>query len=161
MLSPQLTLTWESLRGRSSSVGGVGMVAHAADHRDITALRILEAEAVVALRLAQFSRRIDGFQAISENLRVQRVDGCVVGGIEHHANQRRLRQSADCEDVVEGASPAQIMHTRALASGCEVPHLGKEMQCFVGIGKSEIDAAQRSDLCLAHAALPKKRAALS
>ena len=79
------------------------MVVHAADHRDIAALRVLEAEAVVAVRLAQFAGRIDGLEAMSENLRVQRVDGCAVGGIEHHANQRRLRQAADGEDVVEGA----------------------------------------------------------
>lgn len=53
------------------------------------------------------------------DLSVQSIDRGAVGGIEHHADQRRLRHAADRQDVVEGAGRAQIMHAG------DFPHMVK------------------------------------
>ena len=75
------------------------------------------------------------------DLRMQDVDGGAVGGVEHHADHRRLCRAAQGDDVVESAGAAQIMHAGDFADGGQIPHLGEKSQRLVGIGKAEIDAA--------------------
>src|SRR6185437_14712971 len=56
-------------------VGGVRVVVDAADDGDIAALRVLETKPIGAIWLFQLGGRIDGFQAMHDDLRVQGVDG--------------------------------------------------------------------------------------
>src|SRR5664280_1445859 len=75
-------------------VGRVGMILDAADDSYVPAFRVLEAETVVAVRLAYSGRRIDGVEAVRHDLGMQAIDRRDIGGIEHHAEQGRLRRAA-------------------------------------------------------------------
>ena len=154
-------LTCESLRGRSGLSAASAWSFDAADDRDVAAFRILEAEAVVAVRLTQGGGRFDGLEAKRRHLRMQGVDGRAIGGVEHHANEAGFRRAADRDDMMESAGAAQVMHAVVFRHRRQIPHRGKEAQRLAGVGESKIDAAQRTHLGLAHAASPRKRAALS
>ena len=146
-------------------VGGIGVVLHAADDRDVAAFRVLKAEAVVAMRLVQSGRRIDDVEPVRDHLGMQRIDRGAVGGVEHHADQRRLGELPDRQDVMKGTGAAEIMRAGIFADMGQIPDVGEEAPGLVEFGKSDIDAAQGTDFgadsCLAHSGSPRNRAALS
>src|SRR6185437_216270 len=129
---------------------GVGVILDAADDGDVASLRVLETEAVVAVRLLELGRRIDGFETVRDDLRVQRVNGFGVCGTKHHADQRRLGSAPQRYDVMESAGAAQVMHAIAGADMAQIPYVGEKTQRLARVGKTEIDAAQRADFRLAH-----------
>ena len=97
-----------------------------------------------------------------DHLRMQRIDRGAVGGIEHDAHQRGLRQRAQADDVMEGAAAAQEMRALVLAHRQQIPHLGEEAQHRRKLGAADLHAAQRADFCGCHQSVtPRKRAALS
>ena len=70
-----LILTCAILRGRSRHVGGVLVVADVADHGEIAAFDVGEAEAVAAARRVDLVRRFGG-AAARGHLLVQRLQRC-------------------------------------------------------------------------------------
>ena len=102
------------------------MIGNAADDGDVAVFRVFEAEAVVAMRLAQRRGHLDRLEPMLKHLRVQRVDRLAIRRIEYHADQSRLGHLADRHNMMEGAGAAQPMHAVARAGRREVPHLGKK-----------------------------------
>ena len=122
-------------------VGGVLVVGGVADHGEIAAFRIGEAEAVAAAGARQRVRRV-ALAAGLRHLLVQRVDDVLAGNIEGEAADcEALRGRVDGQDMVERAGAAEIDRAVMALHFGEIPHALVERRRALRLAHIDVDAA--------------------